>query len=273
MDADRDVTAGASEGATGGSGAPVVEAVGGTLRDALTQRGPLPWSEAVAIAVAVAEALDAAHAEATPALHRELTPENVVLAGEGVRLRREARRAGGSGALRYMSPEQIDARPLDARADLYVLGLLLYEALAGAPPFVATSPRELMNQQCTGAPPPLADAVRRDLPRGVEELLFALLAKGPSERPAAARDVIDRLGPFRPAVTARGTRPAPPRSRTTRRRAPLEPGRARAVLDWLRAARPVPNAVVLLVVALLTFAAGATTYGLRARAPAVDLAR
>ena len=151
-----------------------------TLRDALIARGALPWREALEAIAGLAGALDAAHAGTPPVLHRELTPENVVFTASGALAllpRARASAVTASGALRYMSPEQIDARPLDERSDLYVAGLLLYEALAGAPPFASSSPRELMNLQCTAEPPPLPEPVRRELPRGVETVLLALLAK------------------------------------------------------------------------------------------------
>jgi serine/threonine-protein kinase len=77
------------------------------------------------------------------------------------------------GTLQYMSPEQIDARAVDARTDLYALGLLLYEMLTGEPPFRSASPRELLNLQCTAEPPPFGDDVQA--PEGVCALVFELL--------------------------------------------------------------------------------------------------
>jgi serine/threonine protein kinase len=103
------------------------------------------------------------------------------------------------GTLQYMSPEQIDASPIDARSDLYALGLVLYELLTGRPPFESSSPRELLNMQCTKAPPPLPDSVRRALPRGIERLLFELLEKSPDERPGSAADVLHAIEPFVPS--------------------------------------------------------------------------
>jgi serine/threonine-protein kinase len=104
-----------------------------------------------------------------------------------------------------MSPEQIDAGPVDARSDLYALGLVFYELLAGRPPFASSSPRELLNLQCTVAPPPLPEPVRRDLPRGVERLLFELLQKQASCRPGSAADVLSELEAFAPSSTADGS--------------------------------------------------------------------
>ena len=103
------------------------------------------------------------------------------------------------GTLAYMSPEQIDAGDVDERSDLYCLGLLFYELLAGRPPFESQSPRELLNLQCTAEPPALPEEVRAELPRGIERLLFELLEKSPEDRPESARAVLDTLENFAPA--------------------------------------------------------------------------
>ena len=190
---------------------------GETLRQRLARRGRLPWTEAVAIAADVAAALTAAHGQEPPIIHRDLKPENLmIVAGDRVKVMDfgigkvlQAIRKSTThsvGTLQYMSPEQIDAAPIDARSDLYSLGLVLYEMLAGAAPFASESPRELLNLQCTAAPPPLPDDVRAQLPRGVERLLLAMLAKAPADRPASAAEVGRALEPF---VTAVGTASAP----------------------------------------------------------------
>ncbi len=192
---------------------------GRTLRDELTARGKLPWQEAVEITVRIAEALVVAHSQDPPIVHRDLKPENVMITGAGgatvgvdaglkvmdFGIAKVLEVAHGTntqsiGTLQYMSPEQIDARSIDARSDLYSLGLVLYEMLSGSPPFHSPSPRELLNMQCTQAPPPLTEDVRAGLPRGVEDILFESLEKDPDARPAGAHEVVDRLAPFRPAA-------------------------------------------------------------------------
>ncbi len=197
---------------------------GHTLREELTKRRKLPWTEAVEVVSKIAEALGVAHAQEPPIVHRDLKPENVMLTqpegGAGASLKvmdfgiakvLEAAHATNTqsiGTLQYMSPEQIDAQTIDARSDLYALGLILYEMISGAPPFHSASPRELLNLQCTAAPPDLDEEVRRTLPRGVEDLLFSLLEKSPADRPADAAAVVTALTPFRAAD------PAPRRTRT-----------------------------------------------------------
>ncbi|WP_437944491.1 serine/threonine-protein kinase [Sorangium sp. So ce281] len=186
---------------------------GQTLRSVLGAAGRLPWPEAVRITASVASALAAAHGQQPPVIHRDLKPENIMVQRDGgvkvmdfgiakVVEAMNQTNTQSVGTLQYMSPEQIDARSIDHRSDLYCLGLILYEALAGSPPFQSASPRELLNLQCTAEPPPLGDDVRSGLPRGVEQLLFQLLEKAPEDRPFLAQDIVDRLEPFQTAVSA-----------------------------------------------------------------------
>ncbi len=190
---------------------------GPTLRQVLADRGRLPWTEAASIVVQIAAGLSAAHGQSPPIVHRDLKPENViVLPGGRVKVMDfgiakvlEAMRKGTThsvGTLQYMSPEQIDAGDVGPRADLYALGLVLYELLSGQPPFCSASPRELLNQHCTEPPPPLPEEVRQGLPRGVERLVFALLAKRAEDRPESAQAVIEALEPFAAAQLEVGGR-------------------------------------------------------------------
>ena len=224
---------------------------GRTLRQELTRRGTLPWHEALEHVVRIAEALAVAHEQEPPIVHRDLKPENVMLtAPEGdpenapptglkvmdfgiakVLEGMHGTNTQSIGTLQYMSPEQIDARTIDARSDLYSLGLIFYEMLCGDPPFNSPSPRELLNLQCTATPPALDDEVRRGLPRGVEDMLFAMLEKKPDARPSSAREITERLSLFRAASDAS---PAPARpsratgSRPSRDSAPQTPRMAGA---------------------------------------------
>jgi serine/threonine-protein kinase len=288
---------------------------GRTLREELTARGRMPWPEAVEVAVQIAQALEVAHSQAPPIVHRDLKPENVMLVGDGTRALKvmdfgiakvleavHATNTQSIGTLQYMSPEQIDARTIDARSDLYALGLILYEMLAGAPPFQSASPRELLNMQCTAEPPPLGDDVRGTLPRGVEEALHALLEKAPADRPASARELCDRLAPFRPAadrgtkatravekktpVEAATEKAAPPGDREARRdaeaaprdeasatKAPSAPMKLDtvALVEKATAPREIPTTIALLVIVALSLVAGLATYLVRTRSgPSVE---
>jgi serine/threonine protein kinase len=283
---------------------------GRTLRNLMLDEGALPWERAVGIVAQMASALSAAHEHAPPIVHRDLKPENVmVLAADTIKVTdfgiAKVLAALGSktthsvGTLQYMSPEQIDAGPIDGRSDLYALGLVFYELVAGRPPFESSSPRELLNLQCTAAPPPLPEPVRRALPRGLERLMFELLAKSREDRPASAADVLHELEPFMPSTgrESPSSRPSSSKRSTSAREAPSEPAKPRdetfdtertpvrssvrsdgrtsrppvedtvALLE--RAARPreVPLRTAVLVIGALSFLSALVTYAVTARAP------
>jgi serine/threonine-protein kinase len=180
---------------------------GQTLRELLAARGRLDWPEAVAIAAQIAAALGVAHRQDPPIVHRDLKPENVIVMPDGhvkvmdfgiakVMQALSKTTTHSVGTLQYMSPEQIDAVGVDGRSDLYALGLCMYEMLSGLAPFESVSPRELLNLQCTTAPPPLPEDARRGLPKGIERLVFSLLEKRPDDRPPDADAVLRALEPF-----------------------------------------------------------------------------
>jgi serine/threonine-protein kinase len=180
---------------------------GKTLRELLRERVRLPWSEVLRIAVDVAAGLTAAHDHVPTIIHRDLKPENIMILPDGrakvmdFGIAKVLDAAAGQtvftvGTLQYMSPEQIEGVTLDPRADLYCLGLLLYEMLAGQPPFASESPRALLNLHCTQPPPPLPPDVRHQLPAGLEALVVSLLAKDRSQRPPnaeATRRAIEQI--------------------------------------------------------------------------------
>ncbi len=200
---------------------------GQTLRDLLAARGRLPWPEAIAIAAQIASALGAAHRQQPPIVHRDLKPENVIVLPDGslkvmdfgiAKVLQELSKTTthSVGTLQYMSPEQIDAAGIDARSDLYSLGLCIYEMIGGRAPFESASPRELLNLQCTAAPPPWPEDVRGSVPRGIERLVWQLLEKRPDARPADADAVLAVLDDFRSdaAPTGRTVAGTPPPVRT-----------------------------------------------------------
>jgi len=269
---------------------------GRTLRDYLNEHGALPWDEAVDIVVQIASALAAAHRQDPPIVHRDLKPENVMILDDGsvkvmdfgiAKVLEALSKATthSIGTLQYMSPEQIDAAGVDSRSDLYCLGLVFYEMLAGKPPFESSSPRELLNLQCTAAPPPLPDDARRSLPKGVERLLLELLEKRPDDRPGSAADVLHELEPFAPAEAgskmkprsdeaspAASSKPASKPSEPKPEKAPKpepkkKPERERsdtiALVEKAAAPREVPARAGLIVVVLLSVIAALVTYIVR----------
>jgi eukaryotic-like serine/threonine-protein kinase len=167
-----------------------------TLRDRLNREGPLPLDTALRIAHAVATALGYAHRHGV--IHRDIKPENILLqegepvvADFGVATAISA--AGGDnvyttdrgiavGTPAYMSPEQASAeRDLDGRSDLYSLGCVLYEMLAGQPPFAGTGARATMARHAIETPAPIR-TLRPNVPLAVELALQRALAKAPDER-------------------------------------------------------------------------------------------
>jgi serine/threonine-protein kinase len=257
---------------------------GRTLRQELVERGRLPWPDAVRIVVAVAEGLAAAHAQQPAIVHRDLKPENVMLVDATVvkvtdfgvakiLTGTHATNTQSVGTLQYMSPEQIDARAVDARSDLYALGLVLYECLAGGAPFRSSSPRELLNQQCTQAPPELPAEVRATLPAGVEKALFAMLEKAPESRPASARDVADRLSAFVAAsVEPRAARvPAVEPAAPPPPQLPSTPRNDTALLIELSTQpRQISTAVAVALIVALSALSGGGAYVLRLHAAASE---
>jgi serine/threonine protein kinase len=179
------------------SGTPFIVmelAAGRTLRQVLDEAGMLPPGQAVAIAAAVCEGLEAAHAAGL--VHRDITPANIVLNGGEVKVldfgiaradgTRAATAAGSVvGTVAYLSPEQASGRPADPRSDLYSLGCVLFEMLTGRPPFTADSAVGLAYRQVHDDPGP-PSAWRPGLPAELDQVTARLLAKDPSSRPPTA---------------------------------------------------------------------------------------
>jgi tetratricopeptide (TPR) repeat protein len=182
---------------------PYVE--GETLRQRLDREGPLPLDESLKIAREVAEALD--HAHGVGVVHRDVKPENVLLSSGHAMLAdfgiaRAIQVAGGSrltetgiviGTPYYMSPEQGGATGrLDGRSDLYSLGCVLYEMLAGEPPFTGRNAQTVVARHMQERIPSL-EVVRPNLPPGVVIAIERALAKVPADRYSTALEFVDAL--------------------------------------------------------------------------------
>ena len=242
-------------GQSGGLSYLVMERVEGESLARRVERGPLELPAALDVAIGVAEALDAAHARAL--VHCDVKSSNVMLPGGGgvklldfglAELTRQGGPAGGAAARKsaaalasagrrqitshgaaaggaggtpgYMSPEQVRGEQLDARTDIFSLGVVLYEMLTGRRPFDGAGRADGLRALLDGEPPPLS-AYRDDVPLALESIVRRALAKRRGERYGSAREMIADLrklrGRLEPAAVDEGsptpgalTRGAPP---------------------------------------------------------------
>ena len=184
--------------------------VGGeSLRERLTREPRFPVGEAVGIAREVADALAYAHAQGV--VHRDIKPENILISGGhalvadfGIARAIESCNVCGPsagitavglpiGTPAYMSPEQAEGRPdVDGRSDVYSLGCVLFEMLAGRPPFMGRNARTVMTQHVTTPPPALLE-LRPGLSPGVVEAVERAIAKDPDERFQTAKEFCEVL--------------------------------------------------------------------------------
>ena len=175
----------------------------GSLKDRLAARGPLPWQLAAHYAAQIASALQQAHNHGV--IHRDLKPTNLFFGADGrivlgdFGIARDLHDADISdpgvavGTYAYMSPEQICAdRQISGQSDLYSLGCVLYEMLAGRPPFAGANFAQIWDQHLHAVPRGLR-AQGVECPEWLEELVFQLLEKTPQARPFNARAVQGRL--------------------------------------------------------------------------------
>lgn len=227
---------------------------GESLRTAL-QRSPLPWRRAVAIGVAVAEGLSAAHAKGI--IHRDLKPENIFLTSDGqvkildfgiARVKRSLERPRTDesvvtrpwaimGTVGYMSPEQVRGEEAEATSDVFALGCVLYEMIAGQTPFARATATETMAAILRDEAPALA---REDVGSVVEQVIRRALGKSTGERFQTARDMCVALkmavNAPEPDIVVSGMPPESRRHVSLARLtiAPLAPLRARPKI-WIGA--------------------------------------
>jgi serine/threonine-protein kinase len=216
------------------------------LKAHVRREGTLAPDHALAVAAQVGSALDAAHARGL--LHRDVKPANILLepgepgappiaylADFGLTKHLESRSgitASGQfvGTIDYMSPEQIEGREVDSRTDIYSLGCVIFESLAGGTPFRRETEVAVLWAHMRDDPPPLSE-VRSDLPRDVDGVLAKAMAKAPEDRYASCRELVADLrqalgtaavetyaGRTVAETTRAPTAPRPPRDRAVRRR-------------------------------------------------------
>jgi eukaryotic-like serine/threonine-protein kinase len=178
-----------------------------TLGDLLRRERRLAVPDALAILRSIADALDAAHEAGVT--HRDLKPDNIFLAVEkdhyfpklldfGVAklvaddMAHKTATGVAIGTPRYMSPEQARGKPVDHRADIYALGVVVHEMLTGQPPFEADTAMDVLLKHMVDPPPKLSD-VCSDLPAALDAPVLAMLAKRREERPLSAGAAVAAL--------------------------------------------------------------------------------
>ncbi|HEV2298812.1 MAG TPA: protein kinase [Candidatus Acidoferrales bacterium] len=202
---------------------------GQTLRERL--RSPMNVPEFLAVAAQCAAGVAAAHRAGIQ--HRDIKPENILLTPNGqvkildfgisrrlpgaddASTREEQTAASISGSLGYMAPEILEQQPADERADIFSLGAVFYEALAGRNPFRAATFLETCHRLVHEDPPPVSE-VNPQAPHEVDRIIGKMLAKLPQERYATAADIVVDLEALRrlPAKTAAITGEVAPKQRS-----------------------------------------------------------
>jgi TolB-like protein len=177
---------------------------GQDLNQLLKAEGPFPLERSLKIARQLCEALDAAHSEGV--VHRDFKPQNVLVGKDdhvyvsdfGLATSRESAKMGMTrtgavmGTPRYMSPEQVEGKPVDSRCDLYSLGLVLYEMVTGQVPFSGESTWQLMYQRVQEMPKDVK-LVNPALPDYVARVIMHCLEKDPANRYQSAKDILADL--------------------------------------------------------------------------------
>ena len=174
---------------------------GEPLKIRLARDGTLPVDEALAISRQIAEGLSCAHEAGI--VHRDLKPGNVMLLPDGTvkifdfglaKVRDQSLSSSNArmGTAAYMAPEQMRGATVDTRADLWALGVVLYEMLTGTRPFTGEHDVAIAHAILHSDPKP-PSILRPDVPRGIDDVVLALLNKDAADRPASAQELVARL--------------------------------------------------------------------------------
>jgi serine/threonine-protein kinase len=219
---------------------------GGTLRDVLRARGAVGVPAALAVMEPVLAGLAEAHRQGM--VHRDVKPENVLLSDAGevkvadFGLVTAAAQAGAShvgmimGTLAYLSPEQVASGAADARSDVYAAGIMLYELLTGAPPYVGDTPISVaMRHLNEDVPPP--SLVATEVPPELDEVVLAATRRDPAARPADAAAFLAALRRVRDQLAVPRVAPPRPPARPVEEQATVPAGRHAAAV----AAPPGPG--------------------------------
>ena len=178
---------------------------GGTVKDLVREKGALPVAQAIQIATQVAVAMEVAHLHGI--IHRDIKPDNIMFDADGVpkladlgvarfeaNAHQNTQRGMIVGTPAYMAPEQmIDSHHIDERADIYSLGLVLYEMLAGKSPNIGSTVMGLLAKSIKGEPLPDVRTMRPEVSASVAYVLSLMLAPKVEQRPHTSRAAADLL--------------------------------------------------------------------------------
>ena len=190
-------------------GAPAVFIVmelveGSTLRDFLNEQGALSIDQLFQFLNPVASALSAAHHIGI--IHRDIKPENILIAKDGRVKVADFGLAAGSiigqtmtaessvvlGSVSYLSPEQVQRGIADARSDIYALGIVMFEMLAGKKPYDGETPIQIAYKHVNERIPNLR-SINEDIPEAIAEIVFAATSPNPDQRPKDAEELLNKL--------------------------------------------------------------------------------
>lgn len=178
-----------------------------TLKYLLNQSGRIPYSAGLRIAKQVAAGLQAAHSQGV--LHRDIKPENVILEHNGnaklmdfgiaqqvTGQKADAMEGAVVGTPRYAAPEQLEGRRVDARADIYSTGIMMYQMYTGEFPFTARRFEELVKAKTTEDPTP-PSTHWKEIPKDMEDLIMRCIAREPEDRIKSAEALLSALEKLR----------------------------------------------------------------------------
>ncbi|HEY5281773.1 MAG TPA: serine/threonine-protein kinase, partial [Polyangia bacterium] len=176
---------------------------GEDLHQVLVREGKLPLGRMLAIARQLCAAMDAAHSEGVA--HRDMKPQNVMLGKDDLvfvtdfGLAKSVGDVNGMtqsgemlGTPRYMAPEQVEAKNVDGRTDIYALGLIFYEMLTGDVPFSAETTLQLMYKRANETPP-APKTVAFEIPDWLNDIVMKCLERDPANRYQSAREILDDI--------------------------------------------------------------------------------
>ena len=185
----------------------VMEYIDGiTLKEYIGQQDVIPWKEAVHFTVQILQALQHAHEKGI--VHRDVKPQNIMLLQDGTikvtdfgiaRFSNNETRTmtdKAIGSVHYIAPEQARGGVTDGKADIYSVGVMLYEMLTGKLPFDADSAVSVAIMQLQAEPKPLRE-INENVPEGLEEITLRAMRKEPRQRYQSAREMLDAIEMFR----------------------------------------------------------------------------